>query len=243
MGFDPTVQRVRVTDGNNVWYSYRYRVKDQESGKVEVFQTIGDPISESAAYRISSRATRAWEVKKMVLDDNGDPSCDEEGNPMLEEDSLVVKDKWLYVGSLLERDIQNKIFDALGDDAKDARQYFLTIHSEEIIQIGGENACDDVTPVCVSKIPADWTIPQDTQAVIPQKIQLCQERASQSTLAAPRPPYTARMHVRTVFRECCQTVFELTDFRSLLLCLLGCVRGLCTSRMLLRQYLIFLNQR
>ena len=242
-GFDPTVQRMRVTDEDTVRYNYRYRVRDRESGRVEVYQTVGDPISDSSAYRISSCATRAWEAKKMVLDDDGDPKCDEEGNPTFEEGSFVIRDKWMYVDSVLERDMQTEIFNALGDDAKDARQYFLTVLSEGIVQFGDENPCDDVTPTCGPTTPTYWTIPEVTEITVPQNIEFRQERVSRWSLPPdmppPPPPYTARMHVRTVFKERCQSVFELTDFRSLFLCLLGCVRGVCASRcMLSRIYLM-----
>ena len=168
----------------------------------------------------------------MILDDNGDPRCDKEGNPTFEEESFVIKDNWLHVDSLLERDIQNAVFNALGDDAKDARQYFLTILSEGIVQIGNEN---DVTPICDPKdaTPIYWTSPQSTLLTASSEHKFRQDGTpqSQSQSETASPPYTARMHVRTVFKEHCISVYELTDHRSLLLCLEGCVEGMCAPQL------------
>ena len=143
----------------------------------------------------------------MVLDDNGDPKCDKEGNPMFEKESFVIKDNWLYVGSLPERDIQNAIFKALGDDVKDARQYFLTILPEGIVQTGNENSNDDVTPTCDPKdaVRIGLTSPESTVLTSFPEHRFRQDRTSQPK-SQPETAYSfymARMHVRTVFEQYC----------------------------------------
>ena len=216
------MQRVRKTDGTAVSYDYRYQVKNQESGNVEVFQTVGDPISDYSALHLFSCGTRAWECKKIVLDGNGDPTYDEGGDLVFEEGTFAVKDTWLRMDRLLDSEIQNAIFSALGDEAEDARQYFLTILSEGVVQIGGETPYEDVTPFF------------DGENTTPARESTTDDVHELPSKPFPPPPYGPRKHVRTVFKERCMSVYELTDFRCFFLCMQGCVQGLRSPRSIVR---------
>ena len=83
LGFDLTVERISIKSANgNTLYDFRYTVND------EIYQTIGNPLSEKAAHRIVSRATRVWQVKRYLGDD-------EEGNAILSQNLHALKDVWL----------------------------------------------------------------------------------------------------------------------------------------------------
>lgn len=238
LGFDPTVGRTHTVNSGKTRYDFYYLVKNTVTGKDEIFRTIGDPISEENAYRIVSRATRVWEVRKVLCDHEGNVKTDTEGKPILGEDVYVLKDVWLYCDAQLESEIQNDIFSKLPpNERKDARQYFLEIMHDTVVKCGEKMEADDVTPICTvnNRRTTTWTDP--TRELVPHSSSRNQLRGDQRADAKPQPPktsshvdriahnYSARKHVRTVFKERCKSVFELEDFKSLLQCLLGCIRG------------------
>ena len=219
MGYDVTVQRIpRLIESKKVRYDYRYSVEDAATGNNNVFQTIGDPLSEESAYRIVSRATRVWTVRQVALDDEGNPELDDDGNAILSKETYALKDVWLYADARMEKDIQDDIFAKLGDKAGEARPYFLTIMHDSVTRTGcGE---DDMTPICPPEQAslAAWTPPDQNLH--------CSSSAFEPCKAAGPQLDWARKHVRTVFKELCKSVYELPDFRSLVECLLGCVKGM-----------------
>ncbi|KAG9219803.1 hypothetical protein CCMSSC00406_0008180 [Pleurotus cornucopiae] len=58
LGFDPTVVRVIRRTGT----VFRYKVGDV------YYETVSDPLNQDAAFRICSRSTRVWKVRKVVRD-------------------------------------------------------------------------------------------------------------------------------------------------------------------------------
>lgn len=239
LGYDVTVRRVpTLTDDNRVRYDYQYSVKDETTGRNKVFQTVGDPISEESAYRIVSRATRVWMVREANLDDKGNPELGDDGRAILGEETYALKDVWLYADACMEKGIQDDIFSKLGDKADEARPYFLTIMHDGVTTTG--DGKDDITPICPSehRSTATWTSPDkplnchssstfdlrgdvtvDSKPVEPQTSTWGGRHAGSRN-------HCARKHVRTVFKERCRSVFELSDFRSFVECLLGCAKGM-----------------
>lgn len=216
LGFDSTVEPVyRITSDKKVKCDYRYRVKNQATGDDEVFQTIGSPITEDKAYEIVSQATRVWLVRKVISDDGE--------TLVLSEETRILKDGWLFEDARLEKDIQDDIFERISKNmgeaaAEHARQYFLTILHDSVVTSG--EGKDDITPVCK---------PKDQRPV--GQVDIVSETTSQEAPSSRHIPrrHGARKHVRTVFKEHCKNVFELTDFGSFIKCLIGCTNGMFTD--------------
>lgn len=101
--FNPTAKRVyEATSTSRIRCHYRYRAKSNVTGGYEVFQTVGNPISDESTYRMVSRANRVWLVRKVISDDGK--------TPVLSEETRILKDAWLYADVHLEKDIQDDIF-------------------------------------------------------------------------------------------------------------------------------------
>ena len=212
-------------------------VKNETTGKSEVFQTIDNPISEECAYRIVSRATRVWMVRQVTLDDEGNPKLDDNGDAILGEETYALKDVWLYVDARMEKDIQDDIFQKLDKKAEEARPYFLTIMHDGVTKTYGGD--DDITPICLPehRSLAEWTSSDNTLGChSASAFELRGDRTAGSKPAGPKDAtwgeidvgsrnHCARKHVRTVFKECCMNVFELKDFKSFIECLIGCAKG------------------
>ena len=114
----------KATSTSKIRCHYRYRVKSNVTGGCEVFQTVGNPISDEITYRVVSRANRVWLVRKVISDDGK--------TPVLSEETRILKDAWLYADVHLEKDIQDDIFERISKNlgkaaVEEARQYFLTI--------------------------------------------------------------------------------------------------------------------
>ena len=73
-----------------------------------MFQTVGNPVSETAAYGIVTRATRVWRVQQVVLDEKGDPKQGAGGSAVLFPETLVLKDTWLNDDARLESEISSR---------------------------------------------------------------------------------------------------------------------------------------
>ena len=197
MGYDPTVSRVlEPTGSGEVRASYRYTVKNANTGATEVFQTIGKPVSEASASQLISHATRMWNVRRVIYDGDGNEKIGDDGKTVLSEETYILKDLWQEHDAKLETEIQEDIFSHIGYLARDARQYFLPIMHDGLVECGG---AADVTPICVHD-----------------------GHKSRYYRFSRR---VARKHVRTVFKEYGKTIYELTDFKSLFQGLLGCLRG------------------
>ena len=232
LGFDDTVERVRVHSADKkVKYAYRYTCQGTQ-GKKRVFQTIGDPISEEGAYPIVSRANRVWEVGEVKLDQDGNVVLDGNGDTIfISDDIYVLKDSWLYENARLEGDIQREIFSELSEaDADEARKFFLTILVENVVEWDGEA---DVTPVCprCDRTRIDWTMersggPRSSAALAERRDRIANSKSAEAkTRSSIYRTFDARKHVRIVFKERGRCMYEVTDLRRAFQCLLGCVKG------------------
>ncbi|KAJ6511347.1 hypothetical protein C8R47DRAFT_731241 [Mycena vitilis] len=212
LGFDPTVTRCAVQRGKKTFIAYQYRVKD------DYYQTEGHPLSEDAAYRMVSRATRVWKVKKMIMAGGG-------WTGELEDKEYVLKDVWLYDDARLERDIQEAIFAALEakdknattTHATDAKQYFMTIIEDwKVTSDSREDrsaaAPDDCNPARFTNTAQALQIPNPAALRTPSH-ELGRLSLSE-TIAKPTLKHQPRIHVRTVFDEMCQTLYEISDYKT-----------------------------
>ncbi|KAJ6477386.1 hypothetical protein C8R47DRAFT_1323354 [Mycena vitilis] len=214
LGYDLSIERLTIPNAGKDVIAYQYKVDDA------YYLTQGHPLSEDAAYRMVSRATRVWKVKKMVMGANG-------WTNELEDKEYVLKDVWLYEDALLECEIKQAIFDALKQKdntektthATDAEPYFMTyahdwkVRSEHL-------PSGDRTP----SLPEDWkstqfsrqhqrlTTPNSSAQRVATRDPLSRPEVSAS--AAVPLQHHARIHVRTVFEEVCQTLYEITDYKT-----------------------------
>ncbi|KAG5647122.1 hypothetical protein DXG03_001077 [Asterophora parasitica] len=140
LGFDPTVKRCQIIRSPDAspHIAYEYKL-----GKTR-YITEGLPISEDAAYDITSRATRVWLIRKIIPSTEGD---EEE----LSDERFVLKDVWLYSDAMLESSIKGKIFEGLKEvdeaqgtnHATKAEPYFMTFIHDEKVKVADEH---DGTP-------------------------------------------------------------------------------------------------
>ena len=238
LGSDTTVVRVKVPtsepgapSGGDQYY-YVYEVADGD--QVIHYRTIGQPLSDGRADRIVSRATRVWLTRRIWLDEHKKLQRDDKGNVVVSEETYVLKDVWTYCESRLEKNIQDGIFSRLGDKAEIARRYFLTIVHDGVVTL-----CDgspDVTAVCSEdgRTPGVWTHDSHShrsRSESKDELQMSVASGSRWNRAEPGDfgrtecKHRSRKHVRTVFKECCRPVGELTSFKELFQCLIDIVEG------------------
>ncbi|KAJ6511328.1 hypothetical protein C8R47DRAFT_1094681 [Mycena vitilis] len=211
LGYDTTVTRCTVERGQKTFIAYQYRVKD------DYYQTEGHPLSEDAAYRMVSRATRVWKVKKMIM-------AGGEWTGELEDKEYVLKDVWLYDDARLERDIQTAIFTALEakdktgntTHATDAKQYFMTIIEDWTVTSDSREDRSAAAPDSWS--PARFTnTAQALQTPRPAALRTPSNEFGRLRISQPAkstPKHQSRIHVRTVFDEVCQTLYEISDYKT-----------------------------
>ncbi|KAG6807983.1 hypothetical protein H0H92_005820 [Tricholoma furcatifolium] len=228
LGFDPTIKRRR--DGTTAEIFYEYKVDK------EYYVTVGPPISEERAHEIPSRATRVWVVQKIKKRRKAEVL-------ELENEFRVLKDAWLFSEAVLQKEIQAEIFSALlASDIKPEQYqpYFMEILHDWVVDIG-EARGTKVADVS-HKLPTEYTEATFTRAPIPKGGSITPgsqrseepvlDKAKNSTTRAPSPNallHQRRKHVRTVFAEHCETVFEVEDVKSMVKTLDGVVNDWPTA--------------
>ncbi|KAG6903778.1 hypothetical protein DXG01_014964, partial [Tephrocybe rancida] len=137
LGYDPTVKRRQVSSPDSPdsppVIAYEYEVEGRR------YLTEGGPISETAAYHITSRATRVWLVRE-IFNRPGD------GKHSLSDDYFVLRDAWLYSDAKLESEIRNDIFERLSKIAAEegktladaAKPYFMTFKKDWRVEFDGK---------------------------------------------------------------------------------------------------------
>ncbi|KAG6905675.1 hypothetical protein DXG01_001313 [Tephrocybe rancida] len=212
LGYDPTVKRREVSspDSPAPVIAYEYEVEGRR------YLTEGGPISETAAYHITSRATRVWLVREIC-------SRPKDGELYLSSDCFVLKDAWLYSDAKLESEIQKDIFDKLGKTLADAaRPYFMTLLKDWRVEFGGNRDLSFELPLEYD----DGSLTQPVPTLAAQHA-LCSQQSTSSTRDSnkhARPPpkskeklqHHRRQHVRTVCEEVCWSMYEVEDFAELL---------------------------
>ncbi|KAG8703733.1 hypothetical protein FRC11_010480 [Ceratobasidium sp. 423] len=107
LGYDPTVRAVTSNDGN-AEPSYNITIHNVDEGTNNVYRTVGI-LSDIGVDSMVCRASRVWEVKKLV---NGVPGGD----------SYVLKDIWVHEDRIPEHEILQDIREAQPEYS----DYFLT---------------------------------------------------------------------------------------------------------------------
>ncbi|KAK7468980.1 hypothetical protein VKT23_003478 [Stygiomarasmius scandens] len=238
LGFDPTVRRREVEDGGRTVIAYQYQVEGR------FFLTQGNPISEDAAYFINSRSTRVWTAKEVFFL----PSSEHFN---LSEEVYVIKDAYLFEEADLEQDIQRKIFAKLRelDDTnasegnstqyyEEAKPYFLEILMDSVVDLscGSSDPQLDITPDVLT-VPAVFTgrSPYSLPKLTEGSQRVSQRDVEKNFKHDPPPPNPIethrRKHIRTVFKERCQSVYELTDAKAFVRCLRDATKGLMYLRL------------
>ncbi|KAJ6477383.1 hypothetical protein C8R47DRAFT_1323353 [Mycena vitilis] len=206
LGYDPTItHRTIQNDAGEDVIAYQYKVDDT------YYLTQGHPLSDYAASRIVSRATRVWIVKKMVMGANG-------WTNKLEAKEYILKDVWLFDDALLESEIKAAIFVALKkkDKAKrtthaaDAEPYFMTLTHDWKVESEHLPPRD-----CTPSVPEGW---KPTQYSRQHQALAAQWTVSIDALqvSAPVTAPLKRIHVRTVFEEVCQTLGKIADYKTVM---------------------------
>ncbi|KAG6915934.1 hypothetical protein DXG01_009228, partial [Tephrocybe rancida] len=239
LGYDPTVQRREVSPlpdlgSTDKVTAYEYQVQGRR------YLTQGDPISDTAAYNITSRATRVWLVREIFTNA-------EDGKQFLCEDESVLRDAWLFFDAELEGTIQADIFSRLAKIAgtegrtlaEEARPYFMTIMQDWPVEFGPEQK-PDVSfelPLNFSHGSSAEPEPSPSQQQTPgsQRVQPSTRDANKDTEDGQVPKkeleYHRQKHVRTVYKEVCESIYEVDDFAKLLRTLRDNVKALWYMRM------------
>lgn len=167
------------------------------------------------------RATRVWVVILLLPHADGDI---EVGGQKFRLDGVrrVLKDVWLYEEALFETQIQQRILDKLNNESKGRRLrwHFLTFTAEGIVTFQGEERrtrrCKD----------GDWeqaawqTDSYSHNNSGATSSRAVRENPSQSETNRMRIPraHTIRKHVRSVVKEECKSLYELTDLKDAIRC-------------------------
>jgi len=259
LGFDPTVRRYikRVPKGvdppSSGASSYRYEIAYRYQVGQKFFLTEGPPISEEAAYWVASRATRVWRVREMFFPNPGDETVYTLG------DLKALKDAYLFDDAVLEKDIRNQIMKSLEGVAEvnieDAARYFMDYELDEVVRLPSENEKwveDDLTSCTDANKRAFYTPDSNGRALntLPES-----QRTSTSQRDSNRPTptdsqasasggqtkpaetywdnlqYHRRKHVRTVFSQVCQSIYELDNWTTLMRCMGDLTKGLNYMRL------------
>ncbi len=194
LGYDPTAEGV-FSDKQKI--QYRFKVRGI------LYQTLR-PLNEPTL-DILSHATRVWEVVEL-----------DESNMMPLGEPKVLKDVWVYTGTKGEREIYDEIFTALGElDRKgavpgnerppplvpgaslveDAQRYFMTIVSDEVVVIDGQ-------PDTARGPQVGYT-----------EFIYSEGRAQAPSIPVPKiaHPHKERTHRRIIFKEVCQTMYQISN--------------------------------
>lgn len=218
LGFDPTVVRVIRRTGT----VFRYKVGDV------YYETVGDLLNQDAAYHICSRSTRVWKVQKVVRDGAGWREDERD------KELHVLRDVWLFRGSSMEKDIQDQIFGKFDEGTREKTwPHFLTIlHDVEVsFETNGVEG-RDVTPLApglsfaVLDPVANNRISKGSRVSNASLDQSASRLPFQPSRKAPK----TRIHVRTVFKECCEPVYDIADMVTLATCVDGAIVGESSSR-------------
>ncbi|KAG9219791.1 hypothetical protein CCMSSC00406_0008168 [Pleurotus cornucopiae] len=211
LGFDPTVVRVIRRTGT----VFRYKVGDV------YYETVSDPLNQDAAFRICSRSTRVWKVRKLVRDGAGwrEDERDKEVH--------VLRDVWLYHGSTMEKDIQDQIFSKFDEGTREkARPHFLTIlHDVEVPFTTNDVEGKYVTPLAPGLSFAVLDPVAKNRILKGSRVSNASldQSASRLPFQPSRKAPKTRIHVRTVFKECCEPVYDITDMVTLARCVDGAI--------------------
>ncbi|KAG6822276.1 hypothetical protein H0H92_014544, partial [Tricholoma furcatifolium] len=159
----------------------------------------------------SSRATRVWIVRRVT---GASDSTD-----TLSEACYVLKDAWIDDDAPLQKTIQQEIFanfvqakengdkDLQDVSEEDYRQHFMNIVSDWVVTFG------------------DGT--RDLRFKLPNTDDDSDNSDNASISSSTENDYSPRRkHVRTIFAEVCQTIFEVRDVRSMILTLQGVTKAL-----------------
>lgn len=193
---------------------YCYQVGDK------YYLTIGPPLSEEAAYRMVGRATRVWVVISLLPHTDGDVEVRGQKFRRLSA-RCVLKDVWLYEEALFETQIQKRILDELGGSReRELKRHFLTFITEEVVTFQGKERwtlrCKDG-----DWEQADWHensyFHRNSGASSSRATRENPPRLETERTRIPRA-HTRRKHVRSVVKEECKSLYQLTDFRDALSC-------------------------
>ncbi|KAF5378713.1 hypothetical protein D9757_010779 [Collybiopsis confluens] len=210
MGFDPTMHRVLVENQTRFVY--------EVGGKS--YLTVGQPLSEEAAYRLVGRATRVWEVVALRRNTSRTTIVEVGGKAFgIGSKKRVLKDVWLYEDALLEKDIQEEILARLNDsDRKTLENHFLTFDKEEVVTFEGK---ERYTLKSGNAKSADWhndSYSHHNSGISASRGTRENPKRQEPEHARVTHAHTRRKHVRSVAKEMCLSLYELTNFGDALIC-------------------------
>ncbi|KAG6915562.1 hypothetical protein DXG01_010967 [Tephrocybe rancida] len=234
LGYDPTIIRHLVDSlkGKKL-ISYEYTVEGKS------YLTEGNPISESAAYHLISRATRVWEAREI--------SGKGEKPLKLSNSCYVLKDAWQYSDRRLEQDIQKDIFKELKDiddegntnHATEAKNYFMTIMHDWRVESNGISDTSFELPTghqntsftCIERKLAKTLAADSQRSSMSARDSTRHSHSTQNSTPHPDLKHHTHSHVRTVYAEVCYSMYELSDYKTVFLTLKDIVTGLNYLRM------------
>lgn len=229
LGHDPTVERIRQDD-NTIQYKYLIGNSFYQTTRV---------LDKSRSLDIVTRATRVWAVRRVGEDG------------LLEGDELALKVAWLFSDARPVQAIQTELISNLtavdtrirnGEHVdgppvnvsleEDAKKYFMTILSDDAVIVDGH---EDVAAMPRKHRPFHFA--SKTAEALAKPTTVTGSLRSQPE-DMPLPPtklktpnreihHKDRTHRRILFKECCETLYDITKYSEMVYALMQLIEGKC----------------
>lgn len=228
LGYDGTIERVEREGKEQFQFQFN-GVDAQNRDVVETYLTKRW-LSNIAADRIVGHATRVWEVVKIDTA-TGEPTSE----------TKVLKDSWVEHGRKVEgsryRQINQWFQTYPGHDH--LKPHFLTFYADSQFERDG-NVESTLLSLRGELPPAgnSDTLTESESDELGTRSQISSSSVLSDNVVAGavyqravhrkqvlRKPVVNRIHYRILVNEVCQRIDELEDFRWLILCIVGAIRG------------------
>ncbi|KAI4293831.1 hypothetical protein K525DRAFT_244570 [Schizophyllum commune Loenen D] len=211
LGIDPSVHRVVDEDG---LLQYQFDVCNPKTLVTTTYQTV-NLIAEPSVADIYSRTMRVFEVREVTH------PAELANVRRLAANSNVLRDFWVYEDAEEESCKQSVIIQGL-KEAKvwaSAAKHFMNIIQDGIVLGPSSTAISFVPPTVFHGItPTPHADAQSYKIIDASRVDLFGSSERKATAAAPPPPVPAnplplqaKVHVRTVYKQVCRDLFEVTD--------------------------------
>ncbi|KAH7098318.1 hypothetical protein BKA62DRAFT_832664 [Auriculariales sp. MPI-PUGE-AT-0066] len=228
LGLDETVTAVWDDVTNTIQHIYKVD---------EVEYRIDEPLSTDGAYHILSHAPRVYTARKLIKE-----MIDGERTTRLDNNRVVLKDSWPFIGVPSETDVQTKITNKLKlvdaekmtNYATEVKQYLMDIQVDWVVESKGILQKTPDPRLRDERDEADKPSDATSHPMAHGSHQKSATRdevrdfqgPTASTISQEPLKLTGRIHRRIVYNELCETVYEIKDFRTLCQCLIHVVEGL-----------------
>ncbi|KDQ23088.1 hypothetical protein PLEOSDRAFT_1108721 [Pleurotus ostreatus PC15] len=152
------------------------------------------------------------------------------GDPLNQDAAYHICSRSTRVWKTMEKDIQDQIFGKFDKGTREkVRPHFLTILQDvEVSFKTNDVERKDVTPLATGLSFAILDPVTKNRILKGPRVSKAplDQGASKMSFQPSREAPKARIHVRTVFKECCEPVYDIADIVTLVKCLDGAIVGL-----------------